>query len=592
MKDFSLVRDSKSTRLPHGFMSELEKRITGVLTGKERRPEYNDPMVKRTFAVFYNAFTEKSFRSSVDKSRRVEDLVLIFVSYSTKELRKDKPANDDSYKLMVDRHVALFVRLISSTLKDQGWVIDRAELANRLATLESKLLVHDQNLTDPTQQGGGGTTIEVIVPLSYEVKDMPLVRTVARIFGLTNTQAQSDIDKNRSAWTEKALVADLKAYSYNLNLNTKNTLNSDDFDLQDAFEAWKKAEIADISQVMWATVQSNPELAKSTPAGGLPQLSPQPTNGSNPHDSIYSEMSRRLSDPSVEGSSYVFDQPVDMSGLNSYDSNSEFQGDTTYTFIPPDPRSWYRFVLQQAFTHDMRDKGPQPSDSTADAPSTQLLSKQSTDLLNELCLRWRIPLFSRMVLFLDVIREKYMEQEIDLDTLDAAFGFVKESPENTKPAHATHHSPSSLSDTSKWTITDFALNRQILSSIHDTLLRDLYEALQHCYQPKPPSIGPVMYMLENHIYNNPLFSKSPEELDRYMIQLREGLKAKAADVYREYLEKEIPLAQDEWEFYHIIQLGKAVIKLADRIKKRYKKNPEILGQVHSAYIFLTYVHHR
>jgi hypothetical protein len=454
-------------------------------------------------------------------------------------------------------------------------------LANRLATLESKLLVHDQNLTDPTQQGGGGTTIEVVVPLSYEVKDMPLVRHVARIFGLTNTQIQSDIDKNKSVWTEKALVADLKAYSNNLNLNTKNTLNSDDFDLQEAFETWKKAEIADISQIMWTIVQSNPELAKSTPGGSLPQLSPQPTNGSSRRDSIYSEMSRKLSEPSMEdSSSYVFDQPVDMSSLNLNDGNNELQGtgaDTTYTFIPPDPRSWYRFVLQQTLSYDMQDK-------SSEATTVKLLSKQSTDLLNELCLRWRVPSFSRMVLFLDVIREKYMEQEMDLDTLDAAFSFVKEAPDNTKPAHATHHSPSSLSDTSKWTITDFAMNRQILSSIHDTLLRDLYDALQHCYEPQPPSIGPVMYILENHIYNDPLFSKSPEELDRYAIQLRGGLKAKAADVYREYLEKEIPLVQDEWEFYHIIQLGKAVIKLAERIKKRYKKNPEILGQVQLSHV--------
>ncbi|KAI9779061.1 MAG: hypothetical protein M1839_007727 [Geoglossum umbratile] len=558
MKDFSLVRDSKSTRLPHNFLSELEKRLTGVLTGKERRPEYNDPVVKRTFAVFYNAFTEKNFRSSVDKSRRVEDLVLIFVSHATKELRKDKPAGDDSYKLMVDRHVALFVRLISSTLKDHGWVSDRAELANRLATLESKLLVHDQNLTDPTQQGGGGTTVEVIVPLSYDVKDMPLVKTVARVFGLTNTMVQSDIDKNKSIWTEKATVADLKAYSNNLNLNTKRTLNSDDFDLQEAFETWKKAEIADISQIMWSIVQSNPELAKSTPSRNLPQLSPQP-NGSGSHDSIYLEMSRRLSEPSAENNPYILDQPVDMSGLNINDSISDLSGngaDATYTFIPPDPRTWYRFILQQAITHDMRDK---PSDT--DAPSTNLLSKQSRDLLSELCLRWRIPSFSQTVLFLDVVREKYMDQELDLDTLDAAFSFVKEAPENTKSTHSTHHPPSSLTDTSKWTITDFALNRQILSSIHDTLLRDLYEALQHCYEQRPPSIGPVMYILENHIYSDPLFSKSPEELERYSIQLGEGLRARAQDIYREYLHKEVPLVQDEWEFYHIIQLGKAVINV-------------------------------
>src|SRR6266511_76368 len=51
MKDFSLVRDSKSTRFPHGFVSELEKRLTSVLMGKEKRQEYQDALVKRTFAA-------------------------------------------------------------------------------------------------------------------------------------------------------------------------------------------------------------------------------------------------------------------------------------------------------------------------------------------------------------------------------------------------------------------------------------------------------------------------------------------------------------------------------------------------------------
>src|SRR5258708_584295 len=54
MGDFRLVRDSKSTRFPHGFIAELEKRLTGVLMGKERRKEYKDPLVIRTFAVFLN----------------------------------------------------------------------------------------------------------------------------------------------------------------------------------------------------------------------------------------------------------------------------------------------------------------------------------------------------------------------------------------------------------------------------------------------------------------------------------------------------------------------------------------------------------
>lgn len=80
MKDFSLVRDSKSTRFPNGFVPILEKRLTGVLMGKERRKEYEDALVKRTFAAFLNAFTDPAFKKRMEKDRRVEDLVLIFFS--------------------------------------------------------------------------------------------------------------------------------------------------------------------------------------------------------------------------------------------------------------------------------------------------------------------------------------------------------------------------------------------------------------------------------------------------------------------------------------------------------------------------------
>jgi hypothetical protein len=37
VQDFSLIKDTKSQKFPHGFMSPLEKRIQGVLVGKEKR---------------------------------------------------------------------------------------------------------------------------------------------------------------------------------------------------------------------------------------------------------------------------------------------------------------------------------------------------------------------------------------------------------------------------------------------------------------------------------------------------------------------------------------------------------------------------
>ncbi|KAL8670172.1 MAG: hypothetical protein Q9168_005269 [Polycauliona sp. 1 TL-2023] len=573
MKDFSLIRDSKSTRFPHGFMSELERRLTGVLMGREKKPEYNDATVKRTFAAFFNAFTEQSFKKRMEKDRRVEDLVLIFFSNATKELQKGKGSGDDSWKLMADRHLALFVRLISLVLKDHDWARDRPELAGRLATLESKLLAHDQDLSStPTRNGASaGTTIEVVVPLSYEVKDMPLVQVVVRIFGLTNSQVQSDINKYKPVWTEKAALHDLKSYQTYLNLNSKKTLRSDDFHFDEAYDSWRKGEDHDLSQMMLAIIQSSPELAKSTPGSSLPKFNRQmssPDSGDAPY-----------SDTLRERSSYVIDQPVDMTTLSSGSQTPESSNDeeNPFTFIPPDPRAFYRFIVAEALTCDLNDKTLQPSEPTADTPAVKLFSKQSTELLNELGLRWRIHPVSRMVLSLDVVREKYIDQEKEytLDSLDAFINFIKITPPETKKNQGTMNSL--VHDRTKWIVKDTALYQQILSALHEALMRDLYNIMQQCYESKPPSIGPIMYVLETHIYDDSSFSKSREELDAFSGALHEGLQQKAHDMYRSYLEKHVPQDQQSWEFFHVIELGKAVTALAQKIQKRYKKNPEIMG---------------
>ncbi|KAF2458261.1 hypothetical protein BDY21DRAFT_284438 [Lineolata rhizophorae] len=574
MKDFSLIRDSKSTRFPHGFMSVLDKRITGVLYGKERMPEYADSLVKRTFAVFLNEFKEERFRKSMEKDRRVEDLLLIFFSNATKELQKGKPPDDDGWKLMVDRHVALFIRLISSILKDHDWAKDRPELSSRLQTMEKKLLMHDQDLAAQSQRNGGsgGSTIEVEVPRSYEVKDMPLAQVVGRIFKVSYDDLQSDINKNKSVWTEKAAFQDLKSYQVNLSLHNKKTLTTDDFDSDEAFENWKKGETSDLSQMMLAIVQSNPELAKSAPGGSLPQF--KPANGPSV-DAGYAEIAKRMPDLAENGSSYVIDQPVDMSGYG--DDARDSDDDVPYVFIPPDPRSYYRAALREALTHDLHDQELQPSEATADTPAIKLLSKQSAELLNEVALRWRVPQFSRMVLFLDVVREKFLSQEIPLETLDEAFEFLKQPPVEPKKGRSSLIVQSSLFDRTKWTVADYALNQHILSTLHDALLRELFELMMHCYENKPPSLGPVMYILNNHIYDDPIFPQKPEDLDQFSAELQRALRERAMEKYREFLAEKIPDRKEEWQFFHVIELGKSVLKIANSIQKRYRKNPEVMG---------------
>lgn len=579
VKDFSLIRDSKSTKFPHGFMKELDKRLTGVLVGREKMPEYNDPQIKSTFAGFLNEFKDPKFRKTMEENRRVEDLLLIFFSNATKIMQRGKTPDDDSWRLMVDRHVALFIRLISSTLRNHDWSRDRPELTSRLTTMEKKLLMHDQDLAAASQRNGGSgsTSIEVEVPRSYEVKDMPLVLVVSRIFNVPYDTVQQDINAKKDVWTEKAALQDLKAYQANLSLTTRQTLSPDDFDTEDAYDLWKKAENQDLSQMMLAIIQSNPELAKSTAASSLPQFKPDRGSSS---DSGYSEMSRKMSEASEIGS-YVIDQPVDMSALNLNDLPSPTEdGSTPYTYIPPEPRAYYRAIVKQALTYDLQDEGLDPSSPTGETQAIKLLSRDSTELLSEIGLRCRIPQFSRLVIFLDVIKEKYQQQELSLEQLDDAFTFVKQPPiENNRKGNRSSVMmlQTSMFDHTKWTVHDFILKQQVLSGLHDDLLRELYQLMLFCYDSKPPTLGPVMFVLNNHIYEDALFTGTPEDLDEYSTKLSEALGKRAAEVYSEILAKIIPDTKDEWEFFHVIELGKAVIKLCEKIQKRYRKNPEIMG---------------
>ncbi|KAI9722156.1 MAG: hypothetical protein M1828_004838 [Chrysothrix sp. TS-e1954] len=570
VKDFSLVRDSKSTRFPRGFMNELDKRMTGVLMGVERMPEYGDALVKRTFAVFLNHFKRPEYRKMVEADRRVEDLLLIFFSNATKELQKGKAPDDDSWKLMVDRHVALFVRLISSTLKGNDWQRDRPELTSRLQTLESKLLRHDQDLSAQSQRNGGagGSTIDVEVPRSQKIKDMPFALTVATMFDKTAAQAQADIDDQKEFWTAQAALQDLKMYWTNLSLNSPKTLRVEDFDTQEAYEIWKKSETPNLSQMMLAIIQSNLDLAKNTP-GILPQLKPG-ANGTTA-DADMSGLSRQSSE-NDQSSSYIIDQPVDMSALNlngDTQAGAKFDDATPYMFIPPDPRTYYRSVLKEALTRDIAAGSHEPGDNSG----SRLLSKASTELLSEIGLRWRIPFVSRLILFLDVIREKFADRQIDCDVLDAAFEYVK----LPAPAEKKKIDVATLTDRNRWTIADFVLNQQILNSIHDTILRDLFEQLSNCYESSPPNIGSMMTILETHIFDNPSFSRTMDDLDNFAESLQTVLRQKARERYEGLFQKEVQRNENKLEFYHIIQLGKSVLKFADKIQKRYWKTPEIMG---------------
>lgn len=535
---------TKSIRLPKDFLPLLRKRIESVVVGRDPQVEYRDVAVKRTFGSFYSAFVEPRYYETTSKSRRPEDLLLIFYTHATKELQTLRP---EDWKALVDRHVALFVRLMSIIIREHGWASSNPELTTRLATLEKKLLRHDENLAEDagtnSRRQSTATVLGPPDPLSYDVSDMPMVKTVARVFNVPLSACQDDINKNKGVWTEKAAFQDMKLYMNNLSSGAGGTLRSDDFDLDEAYEAWKKAEKAEVSEFILLLGRTHQELLQS----------PLTATASHSRMSTYGvPVSHRAS---------IHDAPPSSSfGSLSLDSNgSGVEDQELYAYIPNDARGCYRHVTSRCLTADLNDPDTEfePIDIPGSDEPVRLMSKASMDLVSQCALRWRLPKHSRMVLFLDALRTKYQEGEVGLPMLEHGFMYFDKE---LLDSHWT-----------TWTIPDQNLYNQMLSTIHDFILRELYDILQHSYDKKAIPIGPVMWVLDRYIYNNEQFTQP--NMDGYYEQLKEGLKTRATEVLQEIVYEEITVKRETERLdpLHVINLTQRVTKLGERIQKRFKE---------------------
>lgn len=556
---------SSSLKLPSNFSGPLLARMGACVRGSERLPGFNDPALKKSFAEAYTQLSEKSMRKTIDKEKNYGAVMLLFFARATDAAKKGLAPDDDSWKSLPDRHLALFVRLTVSALKDNGHERDRAELISRLTTLENKLLTNDQNLV-----GGGadgkGKTIEVEVPLSYDVKDMPLVQVVASIFGLSFSEVQHDINENRQIWTEEAALKDLKNYQTRLNSNQAGALRSSDFDIDEAFDEWKSQETPHLRDMMLDILKVKPELSKTTSGPADKPLPSRPQSMVFETDQAYAELGRSLSGASGPG----FDPHLSLSSLSMGDSIRTVE-EGIYTFIPQDPRAFYKYILQHAMTFDQIHADPEVD--------YQPLSKQSTELLVELSVRWRVPQSSRLISLIEVAARKFLDQEIVAEELDTVFDTIKgEQPQLKKSPYISNYmAPLSEIESSRWTIHDLAAYQHTLYSLHDALLRELYDLMEQCYDAKAPNIGAVMFILDNHITSDPNFSPRADAAEQFTQHLSQGLRQRAIDVYREYMQKAIPSHKEDWEFGHVVKLGKSVTSLCDRIRKRYRNTPEIMG---------------
>lgn len=186
-------------------------------------------------------------------------------------------------------------------------------------------------------------------------------------------------------------------------------------------------------------VQFNPELAKSTPSEVLPSTQ---TSNARP-GSLYSAL-----DSPGGGASRHASVSSRRSLFGNFDASNHLEDDDDvpvghhFTFIPPNPRKFYRRLLEYCLVADLEIMlSPEVDDN--DEVSLGILSPPHIELINECALRWRIGHSYRASCFLDLVKQFYERNDVPLECIPEALQNV------SKAIHET--------DLEQWPVQDVAI---------------------------------------------------------------------------------------------------------------------------------------
>ncbi|KAG8835271.1 hypothetical protein FRC17_004578 [Serendipita sp. 399] len=400
-----LIRDMggrdgpKQVKFPEKFLKVLDQRMQDIAMGKDQT--YHDQITRRTIARFWTTFKDPTFYRQMERNRKVEELILNFVTTASASLRQDPQlAASEAWKLELNNQIAYFTRIVRDSLRNTSHV--PPELTQRVEIYVSKL-VPSTAAHPPAAEASSRP--ESVTPAAT-LADMVLVRVVGRLFDKSDDELQREINNIKRFCTEKAALIDLKTCLQNINAGLPFPGRREDFQDDASFQHWKSLEQTHLSQLMVIMVQFNPELAKSTPSDAYPGagITPRP-------DSIYSSRA------SVSSRQSVLLPNGDLSEVGDDDLGS--QG---FTYIPANPKRYYKKLVERCIEYDLQAMHTLPEDQEV---PLGILSTSHLDIINECALRWRIMQSYRVTCFLDVIKYKYEREEVPLECIPEALHHVE-----------------------------------------------------------------------------------------------------------------------------------------------------------------------
>jgi hypothetical protein len=183
---------ASSAKFPKELPKLLNARLEAIAKGQDR---FNQADFRAVVGAFYGSYNNASFQRQLKENRKVEELILTFVT-SAQGVLKKRANGTDEWKEALMLHVGTFVSLIREVMASK-------EIPSRHVSKEL-LDRMDSYLSRLSMGQSSHTRAESIASVStVAIDDMQLVRQVGAIFAVEPDQLQRDIATAKKICTEK-----------------------------------------------------------------------------------------------------------------------------------------------------------------------------------------------------------------------------------------------------------------------------------------------------------------------------------------------------------------------------------------------------
>ena len=315
--------------------------------------------------------------------------------------------------------------------------------------------------------------------------DMPHVQSIGRLFGRSPHDLERDTVAARRASTDLHAFRDLKLCLDDIaRSRTRVPFSPADFPADaPAFDRVRRREARALQELLLDLGQRNPSLLKADwhdVRAAEPLFNNYPARTSREEDRRSSlAFSSSNASPAIGGASpngsfrdsrATFITTADDDDDDDNDDD-ESEQQHLFTFIPPDPRAFYRRLFEIALDHDY---SALSTLSPEDDVPIGILSDAHVALLDACALRWRVLDSTRAAVRLALLARKFARFEVPDDCVRDALAIVDDAATSPPEAGAE----SIRDDYASWPVRERDALVRALAGLEDALLYHFFQAFQ------------------------------------------------------------------------------------------------------------------